>query len=402
MPPKNPVSPSRVIPLPPRLIRVLVTELLAWYDANLRDLPWRHSRDPYAILVSEFMLQQTQVATVIPYYERFLKAFPTVEALAEADEQEVLRLWAGLGYYSRARNLQGAARKIVAEYDGHVPSRVGDLLFLPGVGAYVAGAVASIAFGEPVPAIDANVVRVISRLFAIAEISTSPKTRREIESLTARLVPQERAGDFNQALMELGALICPSSSPACEKCPWNAHCEARRKGNPQDYPALPPRAETVEVEEACALLKRDNAYLVVQRPEQGGRYRGFWEFPGVEVQQDGSEATGEPDLFSPEPTPDKARETLAEFLKTAYGLDVRVEAEWAEIRHQVTHHKIRKRVFLCSLAPAQKAGKRQAQIKPEMMQWATLLDIRQLPLGAPQQRIVKLLEEQNSLFLPLE
>jgi A/G-specific adenine glycosylase len=385
--------------LSPRQTRVLAGRLLSWYDSDKRDLPWRRTLDPYAILVSEFMLQQTQVATVIPYFERFMAAFPTVRALAAAPEQDVLRLWAGLGYYSRARHLHAAARRIVEVYGGRIPPRVGDLLFLPGVGSYVAGAVASIAFGMAAPAVDANVARVLSRLFALTGDPASPRVRKDLESLATALISAERPGDFNQAMMELGALICAAAKPLCDTCPVRSSCKAAQQGNPLDYPAAAKRPETLEVEEVLAVVRAgdrvDARYLIVQRPGDSGRYRNMWEFPHV--------AVGEGRKHSRRT--DRVSETLTAFLFESFGLKVRVDEEWAEIRHQVTHHKIRKRVFLCSLADqgtGQKAGKKAHQeVQPadtDSLRWLTLKQIAEYPLGAPHKRILALLEESAGLF----
>jgi len=433
--------------LSPRQNRVLARRLLTWYDSDKRDLPWRRTCDPYAILVSEFMLQQTQVATVIPYFERFMAAFPTVRALAAAPEQDVLRLWAGLGYYTRARHLHTAARKIVSDYGSRVPPRLGDLLFLPGVGSYVAGAVASIAFGLPAPAVDANVARLLSRLFALSDNPANPRGRKTLESLAAALIPPERPGDFNQAMMELGALVCAAARPLCDSCPVRGFCKAAQQGNPTAYPAPAKRPKTVEVEEVLAVVRveyradapageragarasasavvrvqdragaqavvrvqdragaragappvvrSEDRYLIVQRPGDSGRYRNMWEFPHVAVGE-GRKHFRKPDRIS---------ETLTAFLFESFGFKVRVDQEWAEIRHQVTHHKIRKRVFLCSLADqgaGQKAGKKAHQeaqpADTDTLRWVTLEDLSHYPLGAPHKRILALLHESAGLF----
>ena len=433
--------------LSPRQNRVLARRLLTWYDSDKRDLPWRRTCDPYAILVSEFMLQQTQVATVIPYFERFMAAFPTVRALAAAPEQDVLRLWAGLGYYTRARHLHTAARKIVSDYGSRVPPRLGDLLFLPGVGSYVAGAVASIAFGLPAPAVDANVARLLSRLFALSDNPANPRGRKTLESLAAALIPPERPGDFNQAMMELGALVCAAARPLCDSCPVRGFCKAAQQGNPTAYPAPAKRPKTIEVEEVLAVVRveyradapageragarasasavvrvqdragaqavvrvqdragaragappavrSEDRYLIVQRPGDSGRYRNMWEFPHVAVGE-GRKHFRKPDRIS---------ETLTAFLFESFGFKVRVDQEWAEIRHQVTHHKIRKRVFLCSLADqgaGQKAGKKAHQeaqpADTDTLRWVTLEDLSHYPLGAPHKRILALLHESAGLF----
>lgn len=351
--------------------------LLDWYDVHKRDLPWRRTDDPYAILVSEFMLQQTQVATVIPFFERFMIAFPTLEALAAADEQAVLHQWSGLGYYSRARNLHAAACRIVDDCGGEVPSSVAELLFLPGVGRYVAGAVASIAHGIAVGAVDTNVSRILCRVFVLKGLPTSPRMRQTFEELSSRLISRERPGDYNQAMMELGAEVCVAARPKCAICPLRSFCQAYEAGNPLDYPEAKKKQVTVAVEEACAVLRDGERYLLVRRPSDSGRYRNMWEFPGLEI-------SGE--------SADEVRVLLAAWLREEFGVSAQVEDEWAEIKHQVTHHKISKRVFRCSLE------KGKLSVPAEAAQWVSVEEIRALPLGAPHKRILSLLGESADFF----
>lgn len=213
--------------------------LLAWYDQNARTLPWRGIHDPYRTWVSETMLQQTRVETVRGYYERFLSRFPDVAALAAADEADVLKLWEGLGYYSRARNLHQAARQVMRDFGGEMPREVAQLRQLKGIGAYTAGAIASIAFDARVPAVDGNVIRVASRVMGIRENVGIPSVRRELEEKVDSLVPAARPGDFNQALMDLGAAVCVPGTPNCDICPLRAHCDAYDAGDAEDLPVLP-------------------------------------------------------------------------------------------------------------------------------------------------------------------
>lgn len=206
------------------------TELLSWYERSKRDLPWRRHRDPYYIWVSEIMLQQTRVDTVIPYFQRFIERFPTIRDLAEAPEEEVLKCWEGLGYYSRARNLQAAAKQVMERHGGIVPDTKAEVSALKGVGPYTTGAILSIAFNRPEPAVDGNVMRVLSRYFLIEEDVAKAGTRTLMEELAAELIPEGRASDFNQALMELGALVCTPKSPQCLICPVMARCAGRLEG----------------------------------------------------------------------------------------------------------------------------------------------------------------------------
>ena len=226
--------------------------LLQWYDRVKRDLPWRRSGDPYCIWLSEIMLQQTRVETVKGYYARFLERCPTVQALAQAPEETVLKLWEGLGYYSRARNLHKAAKAIVNEHGGVFPATYEEILKLPGIGPYTAGAIASIAFGQPVPAVDGNVIRVTSRLCGIRENVGVPSVRRKLEEEAAALVPKKRPGDFNQAMMDLGATVCVPGTPSCERCPLRTLCDAYAAGDAEDLPVLPRKSPPKHCVMTCA------------------------------------------------------------------------------------------------------------------------------------------------------
>lgn len=256
--------------------------LLDWYRVHARDLPWRHTCDPYLIWVSEIMLQQTRVAAVLGYYARFLDAFPTVAALADAPEEKLLSLWQGLGYYSRARNLRRAAN--IIKERGAFPDTYEELLSLPGIGAYTAGAIASAAFGRPAPAVDGNVLRVMTRLTDNHGDIQSPAVRREIETYARDLFPEspDDRRIFNQALMELGATVCvPNGPPQCGRCPVAAHCLARERGTASGLPVrAPKKARRVEARTVFLLL-RDGQTALRKRPDSG-LLAGLWEFPNVE------------------------------------------------------------------------------------------------------------------------
>lgn len=274
-------------------LRAMGLPLLAWYDAHKRDLPWRRTRDPYRVWVSEIMLQQTRVAAVLPYYQRWMEALPTVEALAAVDEEELMKLWQGLGYYSRARNLQRAARMIQDDLEGQFPSTREGLLALPGVGDYTAGAVASIAFGLPVPAVDGNVLRVASRVANIREDILDQGTRNRFRDRMAAAMPQDRPGEFNQALMDLGATVClPKGAPECGACPLEGICAARRLGCAQELPLRGAKAPRRAEEKTVYLLVRDGRVALRKRPGRG-LLAGLWEFPNVEGTL-GEDRSGEP------------------------------------------------------------------------------------------------------------
>lgn len=255
-------------------------DLLSWYQTVKRDLPWRINQDPYRILVSEIMLQQTQVVTVIPYYERFLEWFPTPEALASASEEKLLKAWEGLGYYSRARNLQKAAQMIVE--NGGFPTTHEEILKLKGVGPYTAGAVGSIAFGLPVPAVDGNVFRVMSRICLIFEDIMKPKTRKLFESVVTELIPHDAAGDFNQALMELGATICKPKSPKCLECPVQAHCQAFKEGLDDQLPVKTKPVKQKKVKLVVGIVKNQYGEILVNKRPDTGLLSNFYEFKTLE------------------------------------------------------------------------------------------------------------------------
>ncbi|MBV6717089.1 A/G-specific adenine glycosylase [Paenibacillus chitinolyticus] len=266
--------------------RFFSANLLAWYLIHRRDLPWRRSRNPYYIWISEVMLQQTRVDTVIPYFHRFVDLFPTVEALAVAPEDEVLKAWEGLGYYSRARNLQQAVREVHERYGGIVPDTKEDISSLRGVGPYTSGAILSIAYNKPEPAVDGNVMRVLSRYFLIEDDIAKPAARVGMERLARDLIPEGSAGDFNQALMELGAMVCTPRSPQCLTCPVMDHCSGRLAGREETLPvkskAKPPKPERRLV--ALIEGEGENAgrILIRQRPQEGLLAR-MWELPHVEL-----------------------------------------------------------------------------------------------------------------------
>ncbi len=258
-----------------------VQALLLWYQQNKRDLPWRHTSDPYRIWISEIMLQQTRVEAVKPYYARFLDAAPDVKALAALPEERLMKLWEGLGYYSRARNLQKAARVVVENYGGVMPATYEELLKLPGIGEYTAGAIASIAYGLRVPAVDGNVLRVLARVSgSLADIAL-PETKKEFREKLARVVPTE-AGDFTQSLIELGATVCaPNREPMCEECPLREGCAAYREGKTDTIPVRSPKKPR-RIEERTVFLIRDGDRTALRKRPQKGLLSGLYELPNIE------------------------------------------------------------------------------------------------------------------------
>ena len=304
----------------------LRADLLAWYGAHRRDLPWRRTRDPYAIWVSEVMLQQTLVAAVVPYFERFLARFPTPAALAEADEDAVLAAWSGLGYYRRVRHLREGAREVVARHDGVVPRDAAALRALAGIGPYTAGAIASIAFALPEPLLDGNVRRVLARWTA----DPGGGGDARFWDLARTLVVGPKPGDWNQALMELGATVCTPQAPSCPRCPVSQHCRAHAIGRPQDFPRARPRKPSRTVRVEVALIERDGAVLLERNPS-GGPLRGKWDLPAVE--------TDEPDAL--------AGEALRGALRARHGIDVIPGALGRPAVHTILDRRLRLSVVRC-------------------------------------------------------
>jgi A/G-specific adenine glycosylase len=303
--------------------RAIGRALLAWYAKHRRELPWRESLDPYAVWVSEMMLQQTQVATVIPYFRTWMARFPDVPALAGAAESEVLHAWQGLGYYSRARNLRLAAQEMVRVHDSRVPAEVSALLALPGIGPYSAGAIASIAYGRREPLVDGNVIRVLTRLFALRGDPNKAPLKTGLWKLARSLVPARSPGDFNQALMELGATVCTPRSPRCQVCPVAGQCRALEQQLVDVLPELPARAKPTQVHMVAAITARSGHVLVTRLLPNAPRWAGMWLFPNAEVKS--SE------------TPEAAVERA---LQSCVGLSAQPSGILCVVRHTVTRFRI--------------------------------------------------------------
>jgi A/G-specific adenine glycosylase len=333
-----------------RRTEALRRSLREWYLRERRDLPWRRSRDAYAIWISEVMLQQTTVAAVIPYWERFLAAFPTLADLAAADEQDVLRLWSGLGYYRRARGLLEAARAVAEAGGTTLPADAASLRRLPGIGPYTAGAIASIAFGEAVPAVDGNVVRVLARLDARPGDPARQPTKRQLEERAAELVDPAFPGDHNQALMELGATVCTPRAPRCLVCPWREGCRARSAGEPERYPETAPRREPVDVVRAAVRVRDPDGRVLLSRVPSGLPNEGLWELPSVDLFH-GARDEGRP----PERLGEDDRARVVGELRASRGVAVRLGPRLDGVRHGITHHRITVHLFAAELEAASEA-----------------------------------------------
>jgi A/G-specific adenine glycosylase len=364
--------------------RRLSSRLLKWYRLHKRTLPWRDRQgsDPYAVWVSEIMLQQTRVETVIPYFEKWMQRFPTVRALAEAGEQDVLNAWEGLGYYSRARNLHKAARIVTDQYEGKVPRDLDELRKLPGIGRYTLGAIASIAFGMDVPALDGNIKRVYARIFDISEPVDTPQVEKILWGLAEEHLPNKQAGDYNQALMDLGATICIPRNPRCLICPLMELCEARANGTQNLRPVKSPRKSVPHHIHAAAVGWIGNPpsqqVLLARRPSNG-LLGGMWEFPNGRV-------TGDP------------LEGLAEALKTGYGLwlganrrTLKKKEPLGVVHHGYTHFKVTTYVYECELVSPPEG---------ENLKWVPTGDLEKYPMGRIDRQIAEMLKEKQGLNMP--
>ena len=326
-------------------IRRVRRALLAWYRRSARDLPWRRTRDPYRIWLSEVMLQQTRVETALPYYKRFLKEFRNVKALASAKQDRVLKLWQGLGYYSRARNLQKAARIIAGERHGRFPRTADEWQALPGVGRYTAGAVASIAFGERVPVLDGNVKRVLARLCAIEHRIDETVTISRLWSIAEALVPVRNPGAFNQALMELGSSLCTPQKPRCGQCPLRACCRARAFGTEGRLPVRRKKKPVPHYDIVAGAICKNGRYLLGKRPLDG-LLGGLWEFPGGKVEN------GE-----------THEQALVREMQEELGLDVDVGPVVASVRHAYSHFAITLHLYRCKSPRGRPESRYHTEIK---------------------------------------
>ena len=356
--------------------RTLRSDLLAWYDRHRRDLPWRDIDDPYRTWVAEMMLQQTQVATVVDYYRDWMERFPTVESVAAAEIDEILDAWEGLGYYRRARYLHRSANKIVDEYGGGLPETAEELENLIGVGPYTAGAIASIAFGEQTPLVDGNVSRVLSRLRAIAGDPKSTENKKLYWALAETLVPPDEPGDFNQAMMELGATICTPESPNCLICPVRDQCRAFEQGTPEAYPDTASRASQRPVRVAACVVSADCGgrvrTFVNQRPPDG-LLGGLWEFPTIEVSD-----------------PVESAETLVERLSRQHEFEGLSGADFSrigEIVHLFSHLRMTIEVWRGRLECDESLGESVEEVRAVGEGWLSADELDEIAMSAAMRRV---------------
>jgi A/G-specific adenine glycosylase len=346
-------------------------QILKWYAIQGRKLPWRDSPDPYAVWVSEIMLQQTRVEAVLPYFERWMIRFPDISNLAAASEQEVLSLWEGLGYYSRARNLHKAAKIVAEEYGGELPSDISALRKLPGIGRYTVGAIASMAFGQDVPTLDANLRRVYTRVFDVDELADSPAGEEILWTLAEKHLPKSHAGDFNQALMDLGATICLPKKPRCLLCPIGELCQARLLGIQEQRPVLKPKIVVPHYTVTAAVVWRDEKVLMAKRLSKG-LLGGMWEFPGGKIEKD-----------------ETFEACLKREIREELGAEIQVGALFGVYQHAYTHFRITLHAFMCELTDGEPKP-----IKAAALAWVSPVELDHYPMGKVDRQISRKLASQ--------
>ena len=345
-------------------MELFVDRLFSWYKSQGRKLPWRDSTDPYTVWVSEIMLQQTRVETVISYFERWMQRFPTIAELAAASEQEVLSVWEGLGYYSRARNLHKAAGIVNEHYGGELPEDLEKLRDLPGIGRYTAGAIASMAFGQDQASLDANIRRVLARIFNVSEPADSAAGEDILWRLAEEHLPKGRAGEYNQALMDLGAIICSSKKPRCLFCPLSDMCQAYQHGIQEQRPVLKPKPDVPHYIVTAAVIRRNGKLLLARRPSKG-LLGGMWEFPGGKLEK-GEMLEG----------------CLAREIREELGADITVDEPFGVYQHAYTHFRITLHAFLCELTGSEPNAIQAAEIT-----WTTPAELHKFPMGKVDRQI---------------
>ena len=353
----------------------LAESLLNWYQDHARSLPWRENPDPYSVWITEIMLQQTRVETVLPYYERWMKRFPTITSLALASQQEVLSAWEGLGYYSRARNLHHAAQIVLDEYEGKLPPDVKSLRQLPGIGRYTAGAIASIAFGNDEPALDGNIRRVLARVFDVNQPPRSREGEERLWQLAADHLPPGQAGEYNQALMDLGALICTPRQPDCSACPLGEICLAHSLGIQSERPVKQAKEPIPHHTASSAIIQQDEQVLIAQRPAEG-LLGGLWEFPGGKIEPGEDLVAG-------------LKRNICEEL----GVEIEIGPEYVVYQHAYTHFRVTMHAYICELN-----GSQPNNLYHTNLAWTKPSSLADYPMGKIDRQISNaLIDSQKSL-----
>ncbi len=348
------------------------SRLLAWYDEHKREMPWRDCEDPYKTWISEIMLQQTRVDQATPYFNHFMERFPDVYTLAEADQQEVLKVWEGLGYYSRARNMHHAAKTVVDKFDGQIPDSEDEILELKGVGPYTASAVLSIAYSKPHAVVDGNVLRVLTRYLGIEDDIRSTRTKNAIQDAADELLDKTRPGDFNQAVMELGATVCTPANPDCSSCPVNTDCIAYATMKTDSIPYKSPAKKRPHHQIGVGIIRDNEDVLIALRPEDA-MLGGLWEFPG------GKQQKGE-----------DIQQTVIRELKEELGVDVAITKPFMKLNHAYSHFKITLHAYLCELKNGTPEPKTSQQLK-----WVSVSDLEHYPFPKANRKLTEKLMKSN-------
>ncbi len=353
---------------------MLRSALLSWFDENARVLPWRQNRTPYTAWIAEIMLQQTRVDTVIPYFERWLERFPNIASLAAASEEEVLRLWEGLGYYSRARSLHKAAKIIVSEYHGNLPDEIGKLKKLPGIGPYTAGAIASIAFGRPEAALDGNIRRIMARLYDVPTPVKQPETEAKLWELAKETLDPERPGDFNEALMDLGSAICLPAAPLCEECPIREACLAFRNGTVNERPVVLKADPIPHIIVTAAIIEDEAGRVLLGKRPENGMLGGLWEFPG------GKQEPGE-----------TLEACVCREIREELGVEIAVSGSFGSYKHAYTHFRVTLYAFKARILAGTPLPIGESELK-----WVPIHDLPDYPMGKIDRKISEnLIENEN-------
>ncbi len=343
--------------------RKIQQRLIRWFEKNARDLPWRKTKDPYAIWVSEIMLQQTQVLMVIPYYQKFLKSFPTVRHLAKANLSEILKVWEGLGYYSRARNLHRSSKIVLNHFHGKIPDNLKDLLSFPGIGRSTAGAILSFAHNKDAPILDGNAKRVLSRLFAISGSLKERKTEQLLWHTSESLLPKGYSNSFNQALMDLGAMLCIPKDPQCPRCPLRNLCKGYRSGKPESFPPRTPKKIIPHIVAVSAVIQREGRVLLNRRPPRG-LLGGLWEFPNWKI-------NGKKKLM----------ERLVNLVKSEMGLRVKVKEPLGPFQQTFSHFKLTLHAYHCRALDGKGNGR-----------WTPIRNLNLFPMSRIHRRIAEMID----------
>ncbi|MDZ8117590.1 A/G-specific adenine glycosylase [Pontiella agarivorans] len=352
--------------------RAVPNRLLPWFAENKRSMPWRSNRTPYRVWISELMLQQTRVDQATPYFHRFMKRFPSMKSLAAASQEEVLKMWEGLGYYSRARNLHKAARIIVTEHHGRFPATAEEIIKLPGVGSYTAAAIGSLAFNLDLAVLDGNVIRVLSRLFAYTKDTRSTAAKKELQQWADDLLVRGRAGDFNEAMMELGATVCLPKNPNCSACPLSRCCAARAEGNPLEYPKKAPKKKMPHIIVGAAVVTNAKGEVLIAQRRTEDMLGGLWEFPGGKLEEGETLET-----------------CVARELKEELGIEVEVGKFLIKVKHAYSHFTMDLHTYFATI----KSGCPRA-IECRDFQWMDISSLRKVPYSKADLKIIDALEKQ--------